>query len=241
MPSRLSSRRSSAQLGYGLLAVTDTLLAGRSSASAQRLRYLTKPLLMPALGTASTSDTDGRRDALRNGTLVALAFSWAGDVALLGSSRRTFLTGVASFAAAHVAYIGGFLTARDRKPRRLNSDKNARPDSGSKAAAVTWLVLMPVVAIAAGRKDPALRVPVAGYATLLCTMFATSTRLDPELPSASRRRIVLGTSLFLVSDAVLGIEKFLLKDAGPRLGSVVMATYTAGQWLIVDGVARASD
>ena len=84
-----------------------------------------------------------------------------------------------------------------------------------------------------------MRIPVAGYATLLCAMFAASTRLDPAHPVAARRRVVLGTSLFLVSDTVLAANKFLRNEPDRRLEVLVMATYTASQWLIATGVARA--
>ena len=225
----MPSRPDLAGLGYGVLAVIDTALAGAGPTS-KRLRRLTKPLLMPVLMAAFTAATPGRQDALRRGTLAAEAFSWAGDVALLGSSRRAFLAGVGSFAAAHVAYSAGFVAARKR-----GSDV-AGP--GTAAAVASWLVLTPVVATAAGKRDPALRIPVAGYATLLCTMFAASTRLDPSFPADVRRRIVLGTSLFLVSDTVLAVNKFLRSDPDARLDAFVMATYTAGQWLIADGVAH---
>ena len=77
------------------------------------------------------------------------------------------------------------------------------------------------------------------YATVLATMYATSTMLDQDLPRTARRKVVLGTSLFLLSDTVLGLRKFLLDDHSPALESVVMATYTAGQWFIADGVAAA--
>ena len=49
-----------------------------------------------------------------------------------------------------------------------------------------------------------------------------------------------GTALFLVSDLTLGVNKFVLNDRQPRLGGVVMATYTAGQGLIAIGVAKAA-
>lgn len=224
----MPSGRDLANLAYGALAVVDTALAGARPTS-KRLRRFTKPLLMPALMSAFIAATPGRQDALRRCTRSAQVFSWGGDVALLGSSRRAFLAGVGSFAAAHVAYTVGFATER-------RSSGAAGP--GTATAVAGWLVLTPVIANAAGRRDPALRIPVAGYATLLCAMFAASTRLDPAHPVAARRRVVLGTSLFLVSDTVLAAHKFLRSEPDRRLEVLVMATYTAGQWLIANGVAR---
>jgi uncharacterized membrane protein YhhN len=96
------------------------------------------------------------------------------------------------------------------------------------------------MSVAAGRKDPALRVPVAAYATILAGMFASSRMLDPGLPPGARRTLQAGTALFLISDSVLAVQKFLLADPRPVLDSVVMTTYTAGQGLIAMGVASAT-
>lgn len=107
----MPSRRRIAKIGFGLLAVTDTMLAGRSTSTAQRLRYLTKPLLMPALATAFASSTAGRRDVLRQATLIAHPFSRGGDLSLLAKSERAFVTVVGSFFGAHVAYITRFASS----------------------------------------------------------------------------------------------------------------------------------
>ncbi len=226
------SRGTTAKIGFGMLALADTLLAGGSSPAARRLRYVTKPLLMPALATAFASATPDRDDGMRRGTLAAHAFSWGGDVALLGTSKRSFLGGVGSFFGAHVAYVAGFLTERDRR-----GEPSALTRPGPKAAAAVWLLVSPVMTVAAGRKDPRFRVPIAVYASALASMFAASTMLDRHLPQDARRKVVLGTSLFLLSDTILGVREFVLDDPSPVLGSAVMATYTAGQWFIADGVA----
>ena len=71
-------------------------------------------------------------------------------------------------------------------------------------------------------------------------MFATSRMLDPALPPGARRTLQAGTALFLLSDSVLAVQKFLLPEPRPVLESVVIATYTAGQGLIARGVAGAT-
>ena len=233
MMSGMQPRPLAAKIAYGALAAADTLLAGQDTTTARRLRYLTKPLLMPVLATAFTSSTTGRRDVLRQAALGGQAFSWGGDLALMGSSQRSFLVGVGSFFAAHVSYVTGFASSSSLPSGSLSNG------GGLKTAAAMWVATAPMMTIAAGRKDPALRVPIAAYATVLATMYAASTLLDQDLPRSARRKVVLGTSLFLLSDTVLGLRKFLLDDHSPALESVVMATYTAGQWFIADGVAAA--
>jgi len=218
---------------YAVLAIADSVAAGKSGTAARRLRYVVKPLLMPALATAFLTGTRGRSaradNLLHTGTAVAQAFSWAGDVALLGTSKRSFLTGVGSFFGAHVAYMTAFLSVRGQ-----GKDYDT---AGLKVALGLWLTAAPVLSVAAGRKDPALRGPVAAYVTVLSGMFATTRMLDPALPQGARRTLQAGTALFLVSDSVLAVQRFLLAETRPVLGSVVMTTYTAGQGLIATGVA----
>jgi len=223
---------------YAALAIADSVAAGKSgSTAARRLRYVLKPALMPALSAAFLEGTRGSgargdTDLLRTGTAAAQAFSWGGDVALLGTSERSFLTGVGSFFGAHVAYIAAFLSVR--------GEGKDYDTAGLKVALGLWLTTAPLMSFAAGRKDPALRVPVAAYATILSGMFATSRMLDPALPQGPRRTLQAGTALFLISDTVLAVQKFLLTEPRPVLESVVMTTYTAGQGLIAAGVASAT-
>jgi len=223
---------------YAALAIADSVAAGKSSsAAARRLRYVLKPALMPALATAFLDGTRGSRarsdiNLLRTGTAAAQAFSWGGDVALLGTSERSFLTGVGSFFGAHVAYIAAFLSVR--------GEGKDYDTAGLKVAFSLWLTTAPLMGLAAGRKNPALRVPVAAYATILSGMFASSRMLDPALPPGARRTLQAGTALFLISDSVLAVQKFLLTEPRPVLESVVMTTYTAAQGLIATGVASAT-
>jgi uncharacterized membrane protein YhhN len=223
--------RHQARIGYAALAAADSYLASRPGKAARRVRFVTKPLLMPALAAATHLGARGRSDGLVLGTQVAQLFSWKGDVALLGTSRLSFLRGVGGFFVAHVAYIAAFSSARD--PRASLSDP------GPRIAAATWVATAPVMAIGAGRKDPTLRVPITAYASILSAMFASSTTLRRSLPPRARREIVAGTSLFLLSDSLLGIQKFFLDRPSPPLEAAVMATYTAGQWFIADGVVAA--
>jgi uncharacterized membrane protein YhhN len=220
-----------ATAAYVALSATDTVLAGRDGPGARRARFVVKPLLMPALAAAFLSGTGGRGGPVRRCTTAAQAFSWGGDVALLGRGERAFLAGVGSFFAAHVAYAAGFASARGR-----GTDLDL---SGAKAAGVLWLTTGPAMAWAAGRRSRRLAAPIAGYAAVLATMFGTSTTLDPAVSRRARSTVRAGTTLFLVSDTILGVQDFVLPEHHPALERAVMATYTAGQGLIAWGVAQA--
>jgi uncharacterized membrane protein YhhN len=226
-----------APVGYAALAAVDTALAASSSPGRRRFRMVTKPLLMPALGTAFVGSL-ARHDAggggvLAGGTVAAQALSGVGDLALLGEGERAFLAGLGSFLGAHVAYTTAFSSAG--RPLR---DRDGL--GGVAGAALVLVAVAPGMARAAGRRSARLRAPVAAYAGALCSMVAASTRLDPEIPVLARRAVASGTVLFLVSDTILAARTFLLPQPAHRAAdAVVMATYTLGQGLIAAGVARA--
>lgn len=214
-----------AAAAYAGLAAADSTLAGKSSASARRARYVLKPALMPVLATATVS-RESPASLPRYATVAAQALSWGGDVALLGTGQRAFLGGVGSFFGAHVAYLAAFTATGLRPDRRKAAN-----------AAKLWAATAPAIAFAAGRKDPALRVPVGAYATILAAMFGASAMLDERATgTAAARTVQLGTTLFLLSDSLLATRKFLLGDKHPQLETAVMATYTAGQALIAIGL-----
>jgi uncharacterized membrane protein YhhN len=221
-------KRALPAIAYAGLAIADATLAGREGTTARRLRYLTKPALMPTLTIAMRQATPGDVVVSR-GVTTAQVFSWGGDVALLGTSEESFLGGVGAFLGAHVAYIATF-TAR-RAKGTLNG-------GGPRTALALWLGTAPAMALAARRADRHLALPVAAYSTALAAMFASSTMLDPRLSRRGRRAIVAGAALFLASDTMLGAQQFLLRKEHPRLEVAVMATYTAGQGLIAAGAAN---
>lgn len=173
-----------------------------AGAGRDRARWLTKPFLMPALMV-------GRgRPAQR-----ALALGGAGDVALLGSGEAAFTAGLVSFLAGHVAWIialrqrpgGGYLRARPVL---------AAPHLAAYGALNAYL----------WKRTGKDRLPVIAYSTALLAMSLTA--LDSGSP-----RTAAGGALFLVSDALLAVEKFGGLHL-PAHEGLVMATYASAQALL---------
>ena len=103
----------------------------------------------------------------------------------------------------------------------------------------SWLVSAPALALLARRQQPELAAPVFGYATILAAMAIGAHRLDTTVPASARRLTMAGAGLFMVSDTLLGIRMFVFKEPPAGLERAVMATYTAGQFLLSEGAARA--
>ena len=124
-------------LSYVAVATLDTVLAGRGTTAARRLRYVTKPALMPVLATATRQAGGGRA------LTAAQALSWGGDVALLGRGPRAFQGGLGSFLGAHLAYVAGLAPKGERV--------TVTPNVGVKAAGALWLTTAPAMAVAAAQ------------------------------------------------------------------------------------------
>lgn len=187
---------------YLALATVDSALA---AADRRRARRLTKPLLMPALA----ADADGA-------TRRALALSWAGDVLLLSRDRRAFTAGLASFLAAHGAWVAAL------RGRPGGGRLRRTPALGAPHVAA-WLVLNAVLWPRTGTD----RWPVVAYSAALTAMALTALDTGDDAAAA-------GGALFLASDALLALERF----AGVHLPAhegLVMASYTAAQALLASG------
>lgn len=219
------------KLAYVGLAATDSWLSGQPNKWAHRARFVTKPLLMPTLAGSLATNAKATDSPLRTSTLAAQVGGWGGDVALLGTGTRPFLAGAGSFGVGHVAYLTGFLRQRGSSP--------VSTSFGPRAVAGSWAATAPVMALMARRRHRELGGPVFGYATMLAAVVAGATHLDPELSPASRRLTAAGAGLFMVSDTLLGVRKFVLSNPPAGLETAVMATYTAAQFLLSEGAARA--
>lgn len=216
---RVSSR--AVGTAYGVLSCADTILAaGRGPRSA---RWLTKPLLMPTLVArlATEPATPGRDLAV-----AAQALSWGGDVALLREGRKPFLVGLGLFLAGHAGYVSAF---RQRSSVALTASPGRRRALGA------GTVVAVAMASAAARQDRTLAAPVAVYGTTLVTMAVAGAAVDPD---QGRRWVLTGALLFLASDGLLGLGKFVVRRPVPALDGAVMATYTAAQWCIAEGMTR---
>lgn len=221
----MTARRRGLMAAYAVLSVADTVLVGLGP-RARRLHYVAEPLLMPVL--AATLVEGSRGGPVVRQVLAAQGMSWGGDVALMGRSERQFLAGVGSFFGAHVAYVAAF--------RALGAGSPTATTSGRGVLALST-VLVPANAVLAGRRDARFGGPVGVYGLVLSAMAANAAVLPV---SPGRGRIRAGAALFLLSDSLIGAQQFLRDEPHPALESAVMATYTTGQWLISDGVRRAS-
>ena len=79
-----------------------------------------------------------------------------------------------------------------------------------------------------------LRVPVIIYALVLIVMVLKSLFRYRRTSARSFILVVTGAVLFMISDSVLAINKFLQPVGGAAY--LIMGTYIVAQWLIIQGL-----
>lgn len=147
--------------------------------------------------------------------LAGLMLSLAGDVLLI--PPHLFVAGLVAFLLAHVAYLYAFTRQTALFARRA-----------------PWLVVaaiaFAVLALLWPRLPHALRVPVLCYVAMLAAMVAQAWTRAAVRNDRFARRAALGGALFLVSDALLAIDRF--HTPLPLAALLVLGTYWPAQLLI---------
>ena len=179
----------------------------------------TKPLLMPALLIGLVLGLPVRRSLVLLWGGLALVFSWLGDVLLQSPGDIGFLIGMGAFGLAHLAYIALYLA-----PLRTQRS----PWWGLAVAVVWWIALVAQLAPNLG----GLLIPVAVYGLVLGTAAATAL--------GTTWLIAIGAGVFLVSDTLLGLDRFLPGFSFDGVDLLIMFTYCLGQGLIIAGVVTVS-
>jgi len=176
----------------------------------------TKPLLIPSLALALVWSVGGRLTAPVVGALIALVFGWLGDLALMIDGSLWFLAGLGAFLLAHVAYIVLFL-------RYLGRGRFTR----SALLSLVWLALLGAVL---WPNLGTMLVPSLIYSVVITTMAIVATRCAPI--------VFGGATLFLLSDSILAVNRFLPDVGIWQVGFLIMVTYLAAQGLIIVGVVN---
>lgn len=176
----------------------------------------TKPLLIPSLALALVWSVGGRLTAPVVGALIALFFGWLGDLALMIDGSLWFLAGLGAFLLAHIAYIVLFLRhlGRGRLPR----------------SALLYLVWFALLGVLLWPYLGTMLVPALIYAVVITTMAIVATRCAPI--------VAAGATLFLLSDSMLAVDRFVPDVGIWQAGFLIMLTYLAAQCLIIVGVVK---
>lgn len=191
--------------------------------------YISKPVLMPLLMLWMLIHEDTIDAIFRKCIFFGLFFSLAGDVFLMFHYETFFIFGLGSFLVAQILYITGFTFNVAR----------SLPWGGRIIMAVPYIFyIIGFLYILYGHivSDEATRpmlIPVIVYASAIGAMGMTASWRVAATNKKSFYMVLVGALLFILSDSLIAINKFVV--AIPYVAVGVMSTYTTAQFLITKG------
>jgi uncharacterized membrane protein YhhN len=189
--------------------------------------WVFKPLIVIWLLSYFILQTRHEKNDLKKWIIIALLFSWLGDVLLMlqGDNSIFFLLGLSAFLLAHVFYILFFHFVRVRENVKSR-----------------WYLLLIVViyyALLISILSPWLgemKLPVRIYGIVISFMFMLAMHMLFIKNNRAGLLMMAGALLFVISDSVLAINKFY--HPFEMADVVVMTTYGFAQLLITEGAIR---
>ncbi|HEY5691573.1 MAG TPA: lysoplasmalogenase [Cyclobacteriaceae bacterium] len=194
------------------------------------LEYVTKPLIMIVMGAYYITSMRGQDSTLSKPVLIAMLFSFLGDAVLLFQQLDNlyFMLGLGSFLLAHIGYILAYY-----------QHKNSR--TGTPLLGVQkFRFAFPIILAGTGLITILyshlgdLKIPVIIYSMVLIVMVLKALFRFGYTSSRSFWLVFVGALLFMISDSLIAITKFL---SGFELaGLAIMCTYMLAQFLIISGL-----
>jgi uncharacterized membrane protein YhhN len=186
----------------------------------ERAERVLKPLSVASIGVAAVGSGLLQRP-WGIVALLALALGLVGDVLLLDGERPSrFMGGLGAFLGGHLLYLAAFVVVGLSVNPWL-----ALPAAVSLVCLLVSRALLPSLWRAGDR-------PLAGA---VATYMVVLTVAAVCAGATGRPLVAVGAALFVLSDTILAMDKFLAPV--PRAHLWVMATYLLAQTGIVAGLA----
>lgn len=162
--------------------------------------------------------------------LLALFFSWAGDVLLMfqQDDASFFIYGLAAFLLAHVLYIFSY------RQHRWEDETNALQGLQRIRFAFPLILAGSGLVVILYPHLGNMKWPVLFYALVITLMSISALFRYGRTGTGSFVMVFGGSVLFMISDSLLAINKFI--EPLVRADFWIMATYIAAQFFIVQGV-----
>jgi len=192
------------------------------------LHMVCKPLIMVTLGLYYFSSAEYRSTMV----WLAIFFSFAGDTLLMFESRHPsfFMMGLGGFLLTHIFYMIAY------RQHQIESEENSLKGvqkirfSFPIVLAGTGLIVILLPTLGA------LKIPVVIYALILILMVLNSVFRFGRTVNKSFWLVFVGSVLFMLSDSLLAINKFL--NPISSAGFWIMSSYVLAQFFIVKGLCE---
>lgn len=193
----------------------------------ETIRYITKPLLMPLLVVYFITNTKPFASALKKWIVLALLFSWLGDLMLMFESANDnfFIFGLVAFLLAHIFYI-------------LFYENVIRLESVKKnylwfiPVLIYYTVLIYVLSPHLGD----MKLPVRIYGIVISYMLIQALQVGKIKNTVAAALMIAGAIFFITSDSILALNKFYKQFE--YAGILIMITYGIAQLLITMGAVK---
>jgi uncharacterized membrane protein YhhN len=189
------------------------------------IRLFSKPLLVATLATWFFINSR-TYSSLRFYILIALFFSWLGDLLLLLEQKDAlyFIPGLASFLLAHIMYILFFLRVRRAAPAKKSWNIFITA-AVSIYSSLLFLFLRPHLGD--------LKIPVGCYAIVISLMLLCTIHAFNKTDGIAGYWCIAGAVFFVISDSLLAAHKFYHPYAATAI--LIMFTYGLAQFAIAKG------
>lgn len=192
--------------------------------SNELLRIISKSLLMPLLLIYFFTQTVNAVSPLKAWIILALIFSWLGDILLLFEVRNPifFLLGLSAFFVAQVFYIVFFHNIRMKEYIRGNALLLL-------GVIVYYFILISIISPSLG----SMKLPVRVYGVVLSFMVMLAMHTMFSRKKIAGWWMMVGAVLFVISDSLLALNKFYRSFDYAEI--LIMLTYGLAQLAIVQG------
>lgn len=188
------------------------------------LRFFSKPLICISLIFILNKET-GLKKNIEKLVAVGLFFGCLGDIFLM-LNENMFVAGLASFLIGHILYVIAF--SKQTSAKALSKHKSYILIAGILASFSYYLysILKPSLG--------PLKIPVILYIIVIAAMafFAYTRRYQTN--TLSFIICLIGALLFIFSDSILALNKFVAYLANS--GLYIMSSYILAQYFITLGI-----
>ena len=187
-----------------------------------------KAFIIPLLIWLYTSHTKGEMNRFHEMILIALLFSWGGDMLLqLSQFHETlFLVGVGSFLVTQVIYTIMFFNTKGPNVVFFKKFYLALPVAGYGVLIIWYLK--------DGLGD--MLIPITVYAMAILTMLFAALNREKKVNRQSYILVLLGALFFILSDSLIMINRIKIPFDLARV--IIMSTYITAQYLIAAGCLK---
>jgi len=196
-------------------------------------QWLAKGALMPLLVLYYVANAPKKHHFnSRILTVLALVLAWAGDIVLLKDGESYFIIGLVLFLLMHIVYIIYFFRVHHLLPIKDTFVLGLT----TLVIAVYDVLLMSQLFVDEHARE--LKLPLIAYMLVLSLMLIAAANIlgSKKSKSLSIQYFIPGAVLFIASDSLLGLNKFVWNEQ--IVGIAVILTYGYAQHLIVHGFIK---